>query len=60
MAGKDDDGLSLGLSLSLGSGKNAANNNDKNNQTLFPMHKPPQSTSNQRASFNNLFPFHGM
>ncbi|XP_020202653.1 homeobox-leucine zipper protein HAT3 [Cajanus cajan] len=49
---KDDDGLSLGLSLRLGCGEN------ENSHHSFNMHNPPQSVSNQRASFNNLFHFH--
>lgn len=61
--GEKDNGLSLGLSLGLGCGENANNNNNNNNNNNQPplfMHKPPQSVPNQRASFNNLFHFHGM
>ncbi|KAL2319921.1 hypothetical protein Fmac_028890 [Flemingia macrophylla] len=49
---KDDDGLSLGLSLRLGCGEN------ENNRHPFNMHNPPQPVADQRASFNNLFHFH--
>lgn len=57
--GEKDDEFSLGLSLSLGFGE-YANNNNQTPLKVTHMHKPPQTVTNQRVSFNNLFHFHGM
>lgn len=55
MAEKDD-GLGLGLSLRWGEN----DDNNRNEQHTFKMHKPPQPVPNQRASsFNSVFHFHG-
>ncbi|XP_045788141.1 homeobox-leucine zipper protein HAT3 [Trifolium pratense] len=60
MGEKDDDfSLGLGLSLSLGCGDYAKNNNEIPLKVNH-MQKPPQSVSNQRVSFNNLFHSHDL
>lgn len=57
--GEKDDEFSLGLSLSLGFGE-YANNNNQTPLKVIHMHKPPQTVTNQRVSFNNLFHFHDL
>ncbi|CAJ1948122.1 unnamed protein product [Sphenostylis stenocarpa] len=62
MCEKDDGlGLGLGLGLSLSLSLRKGENDDNNLNQLHPsnMHKAPQPVPNQRASFNNLFHFHG-
>jgi homeobox-leucine zipper protein len=60
MGEKDDEfSLGLGLSLSLGCG-DYANNDNQIPLKVNHMQKPPQSVPNQRVSFNNLFHTHGM